>query len=417
MSESRDASHSTKGANQADLGGFNQRVVADAIRRSGDAGISRTQLAAASNLSPQAITNVVRRLLDAGFVRESGQVWQGSGKPRTLLTLDPNGAFAIGVHIDPSVVNVIVLDATGEIRARSERRYVEGESPADTLQAVAELYRGLLASTKIDPARVVGVGVAAPGPIDRERETLVAPPLMREWDGVPLVTMLEELVQLPVVLIKDVAAGASGEMWLRRYGEAGSFLFCYLGTGMGISTVINGVLQAGVSGNAGEVGPRLDDDLQPITAGDRFNYVGMDLSPTFWVLQAKDVGLTSLPGSPPWPPNRLNFVVEQLVDAALHGDERAKAIFVDAGASLGHSLAVFSDLFDVNQVVIGGPIWDLVSSILLPQLAHELQRLPALASVRPVTVMSCQHGKDVTAIGAASHALQSMMFATNLRSV
>lgn len=416
MSTSRDASHSTRGANQADLGGFNQLVVADAIRRSGVGGISRTQLAAASNLSPQAITNVVRRLLDAGFVRESGQVWQGSGKPRTLLTLDPNGAFAIGVHIDPSVVNVIVLDATGEIRARSERRFVDGETPGDTLQGVAELYRGLIASTKIDPARVVGVGVAAPGPIDRERQTLVAPPLMREWDGIPLVTRLQELVQLPVVLIKDVAAGASGEMWLRRYGDAGSFLFCYLGTGMGISTVINGVLLPGVSGNAGEVGPRLDSESRPITAGDRFNYVGLDLSPTSWVVRAQELGLDTLTGTPPWTPNRLYFAVEQLVDAAHHGDDRAGAIFADAGASLGHALSAFSDLFDVNQVVIGGPIWDLVSSLLLPQLSEELRRLPALSCVRPVSVMSCQHGKDVTAIGAASHALQSLMFATNLRS-
>ena len=57
-----DPTGTRRGTNLPRMGDFNQSVVFDAIRRSSD-GCSRVELVAATGLSAQTISNVVRRLL------------------------------------------------------------------------------------------------------------------------------------------------------------------------------------------------------------------------------------------------------------------------------------------------------------------------------------------------------------------
>lgn len=396
-----------RGVNQPGLSDFNQRVVLDAIRLAGSAGTSRTELAESTGLAPQTITNVVRRLMVAELVREAGQVSRGPGKPRRIVKFNPNGAFAVGIHIDPSVVDVILMDLTGEIRSRAERDIQDGEPPATTLSAVAHEVNQIIDNSHISPDRVVGVGVAAPGPIRLSTRMIVNPPYMPLWRDVPVGEQLETLTGRPVLLMKDVAAGARGELWLRRFGEAASFVFCYLGTGLGISAVVAGTVQMGVDGNAGEVGPRLTSPDADIVANDAEDHVGVVTAPATWVRRA--VALDLLPSVPigPLHPRRVAHAVNELVTKARTGNSKARGLFRRVGEVLGHALAGYSDIFDIPEVVLGGPYWERVADLVLPHVSASLNRDAVLSSVRPLHVDSCAHGRDVSAVGAASEALRS----------
>jgi len=59
-----------RATNPVRIGSFNQTVVLDAIRRS--SGLSRVELAGSTGLYAQAVTNICRRLIAAGLVREAG---------------------------------------------------------------------------------------------------------------------------------------------------------------------------------------------------------------------------------------------------------------------------------------------------------------------------------------------------------
>lgn len=76
-----------------------------------------------------------------------------------------------------------------------------------------------------------------------------------EWSGtIPVVKVLQNYSKLPVVLINDADASASGEM---RYGRARgmeNFISITLGTGLGCGIVANGELVTGQKGHAGEIG-------------------------------------------------------------------------------------------------------------------------------------------------------------------
>lgn len=82
------------GTNLPRVGGYNQAVVLDAIRTRGP--VSRVELATLTGLTNQTVSNVVRKLLDAGLVTESGHAPSNGGKRRTLLSPVPTAPTRSG---------------------------------------------------------------------------------------------------------------------------------------------------------------------------------------------------------------------------------------------------------------------------------------------------------------------------------
>lgn len=145
-----------RGTNLDRVGGFNETVVLDAIRRA-DQRLSRVELASATGLSGQAISNIIRRLLDAGLIREAGRLkGAGLGKPRTLLELAPTGQYAVGVHLDPAVVTVVVLDLTGQVVARRRSETPPADEPDALIAGIAAAIEELIVEAGRTGSALVG---------------------------------------------------------------------------------------------------------------------------------------------------------------------------------------------------------------------------------------------------------------------
>jgi DNA-binding transcriptional ArsR family regulator len=242
-----------RGTNLPRMGDFNLTVILDAIRRS-PGGLSRVELAQIVGLSPQTISNISRRLLDQHLIVEAGKEGTGPGKPRTMLRLNAAGMYAVGVHLDPAVTTFVVLDLVGAVVKHARIRTPSGADPAAVINTIAAEIKQLIAESGVDPARVAGVGVASPGPIDLEEGTVVDPPLLPGWHRVPLRDALAEATGLSTLVDKDVTSAAVAETWAGGPSGAGSFIFMYMGTGIGCGLVLNDEVVRGTSGNAGEIG-------------------------------------------------------------------------------------------------------------------------------------------------------------------
>ena len=60
-----------RGTNLSRVAGFNEAVVIDAVRRARD-GLSRVEISGQTGLSAQTVSNIVRRMLESGLLREHG---------------------------------------------------------------------------------------------------------------------------------------------------------------------------------------------------------------------------------------------------------------------------------------------------------------------------------------------------------
>ncbi|MFF3458020.1 ROK family protein [Streptomyces sp. NPDC002730] len=101
------------------------------------------------------------------------------------------------------------------------------------------------------PPRVLGVGVAMPGPLDHVTGVPHRVTGFPQWDGFPLRDALAARLGLPVVLDKDTNAAALG---LALRGPGDSFAYLHLGTGLGAGLVLGGALYRGARTGAGEFG-------------------------------------------------------------------------------------------------------------------------------------------------------------------
>ena len=115
----RDAGMSLSGTNLERAGDHNQRVTLHAIRVNGP--ITRTDLADITGLTPPAIANITKRLLQDNLIKEAGRVRGARGQPPIKLVINPDSWFSIGVNVDRDHITLVVLDFLGSVRAKSAR--------------------------------------------------------------------------------------------------------------------------------------------------------------------------------------------------------------------------------------------------------------------------------------------------------
>lgn len=399
-----------RGANLPAIAAFNETVVLDAVRRSPD-GLSRVELAARTGLSAQTVTNVTRRLLQQGLIREAGKQSEGSpGKPRTILRLNPAGAYAVGVHLDPTVIACVLLDLEGSVVAHVHRPSPPDGDAVSTLAAAVDAINEVLATPGVDPERVIGVGVAAPGPIDAERGVVVRPPLIPSWNDFHLRDELTAATGLPSLVAKDVTCAAVAERWSDPAGASRDYAFVYYGTGVGVGLVLGGEVYTGSTDNAGDVGHVLVDPGGTLCACGRRGCYGESVRPYRLVMQGLWAGVLTPPaGTTVVAETDLQLDVEtvdelftELASAAEAGDAGAQEIIDRSIRNSAFYLSNLTSLLDLDRIVYGGPSWSRVERRYLDQLPERLAELDTGILTHGIAIASSAIGEDVAAVGAAA---------------
>ncbi|MEU2622829.1 ROK family transcriptional regulator [Streptomyces sp. NPDC007157] len=236
------------GANLLAVRSHNTALVLDLLRTAGEDGISRLELAERTGLTPQAVSKITARLREEGLAAQAGRRASTGGKPATVLRLVPEAAHAVGLQLDRDELRAVLVDLDGTVVGERQGALDLGAGAAAVLGAAAELVGELREEV---PEEVLGVGVAAPGPLDHIHGVLHRVTGFPEWDGFPLRDALAERLGVPVVVDKDSNAAALG---LAVGGEGGSFAYLHLGTGLGAGLVIGDSVHRGARTGAGEFG-------------------------------------------------------------------------------------------------------------------------------------------------------------------
>ena len=387
-----------RGTNLPKMGDYNQAVILDSIRRS-EEGLSRVELAASAGLAAQTVSNICRRLLDNGLIVEAGKETSGPGKPRTILRLNPRGMYAVGLHLDPSRTSYTLLDAVGNVVMSQEEPTDLVSCPADAVAAMGATVRRIIAASGVDEQRIAGVGVATPGPLDAVNGTVVDPPHMTGWTRVPLRDILQESTGLPVVIEKDVTAGAVAELWAGGADSTADFVYVYVGTGIGAGLVLNDEVVRGSSGNVGEIGHIIADPDGPLCDCGRRGCVKVTCMPETIVAQAREVG--ALPAADPLSPQLLAEDLAALAQAAAAGNAAAAGVLAQSARRMAGVVSVLTNLLDVERVVFGGPFWPALAASHLAQIPRVLAQLSVATCVHPVDVVGTIVSSGEEAFGAA----------------
>lgn len=242
-----------RGSRQGGLREYNERVVLHAIRLHG--ALPSADIARLTQLTAQTVSLITKRLVDDGLLRKGAPQRGKVGQPSVPLSLDPEGAWSVGIEIGRRSMDVLLVDFTGRTCERSTLEY---RFP-DPQVLLPEIGRRLAAwRRKLGPQRrerVQGVGLAAPLAVGGWQQLLGMPPeVAARWHGLDLRAQAQSVSPWPVTVIKDTAAACVAELVGGLGRQVHSYLYLFVDTFIGGGLVLDSQLWPGRSGNAGAVG-------------------------------------------------------------------------------------------------------------------------------------------------------------------
>ncbi|MFF1572534.1 ROK family protein [Leifsonia sp. NPDC058292] len=385
-----------------DLGGATSRgVVLDLIRSRGP--ISRVQLATSTGFTQATISNVVRQLTEDNLVIESGEREYTGGKPRVMLTINPRARYAVGIQLGADSTTYVVIDVSGAVVGRVRARGVRDDEPDEVVPMLAARATGLLGTLDIPMGLVVGVGVAAPGPLDLDAGSIVGAPTMSGWLGFPIRAAVGEAMGLPAVLDNDATSAGVGEFWGGGIAESVAHCTVYMGAGIGAGIVIGGSVYRGATSNTGEIG-QLRASVAP---GSEPRTVEEVAGPRAVAQAARDALAAGRASSIEFDDADDPFAVFSAVAvAASHGDALARQLIGDSAQCLADAVLALADILDLDSIALAGPSFAVAGPIYLQAIQDRLEHEFSARARHSVRVALSHHVVDAAAVGVATLVLQ-----------
>lgn len=386
---------------------LNHRVVFQCIQACGK--VSRADLARKITLSKPTISLVVDDLQRAGLVRAAGhRSPTGLGKASLLFEPDPTAGYVLGVGVGRHWVRTGISDFSGNILARHDVPNHSTGTPA-LIALAARAVAHVQASAGLTADRIVTTVVGGPGVLDHRARRFVYAPNLPGWSRPGVLDAFEASLRREIYFDNDVALATIAESALGAGRGSPTFVYLWIGTGVGARLWLNGQLYRGVTGTAGEIG------FLPLSLT-----TGMDNSPALAVerrLGRTERNVTS--GAMLRSAHRAGLKnchdITALFAMASSGDPRAILVVEQEGRRLAHLVAAVDALLDPGLVLFGGSI-----GYHLGQMADALNReLRQLSPLRP-RIATASFGDDAVLLGAVTSALgraRDRVFDERMRSI
>jgi|FLYN01.1.fsa_nt_gi glucokinase len=301
----------------------------------------------------------------------------------------------IGVDLGGTQIRAARLDQRLHILTREQTLTLADQGLEATLDRIKNLIRAVWPQ---DGARVAGIGISAPGPLNPATGIIVAPPNLPGWHNVPLRDILQEAFSVPVYVGNDANVAALAET---ARGAAHGFrhvIYITVSTGIGGGVIMDGRLLLGKDGLAAEVG-----------------HMVMVVDGTVTTLEKEAAGPALAKQARAQIERGEKSLIHELVkgdlsqisaktvgQAAEAGDALALEVVRRGGRIVGLGITTLLHLFNPEIVVIGGGVSKL-GELLFAPMREAFQRYTIdTAYWSNLRIERAALGDDVSIVGAAA---------------
>ena len=241
------------GANQAGVRLYNERLLLSLVRRFGP--LSKIEVARLTGLSVQSTSAIMNRLQAEGLLKREAPLRGRVGQPTIPMSIDPEGAFSLGLKIGRRSCDLVLVDFRGAIRQRTCRAYAF-PTPIIILDFVRDSAPSLAGSLSASQKRrIAGLGVAAPFQLWSWETEIGAPQgAMNAWRHFDTEGEIAAVCAYPTTLCNDATAACAAEFFFGRCWRYRDFLYFFIGEFLGGGLVLDGALRPGRTGNAAALG-------------------------------------------------------------------------------------------------------------------------------------------------------------------
>ncbi|MDG4825259.1 ROK family transcriptional regulator [Asanoa sp. WMMD1127] len=346
-------------------------------------------------LSRSTVKSVIEELLDDGTIREvsGGDRPVGTGRPPTLVGLKGDLGVAVGIEIANGVVRAGICDTAQDLLLHDAVPVDDHTPPEATLMTAATLVGAMLDRLGIGKDRVLGVGVAMPGPIQRNTGVNGRATTLKPWVNVNPQATAAGVLRLPLVVGNDANFAALAETTWGVARGMRDIAYVYTASGIGVGFILGGALYVGANGTAGELGhTTIDENGEVCQCGGRG---------CLNTLANADSITRKL-----WRSHHDRLSIADVIRMAQLGDVGCRRVIADAGRHIGLAAANMYNLLDPELIVLGGNLAAAGEILLAPLRESMARRAIHAGEVLPPVVVGALDEHSVVVLGAAAAVLR-----------
>lgn len=356
----------------------NQRRVLALLLDRGGAPATQADIARETGLAAGTVSTIVRELAAAHVVSTVA----GAGRRGTSVRLARGAGLVAGVDFGHSHVSVAIAEMSGQVLNEEREPLPAGHTHTEGLERARDILDRLLAGLDADRTDLRNIGMGLPAPLSDN--VVMSSAILPGWVGVNARHEAATAFGADVLIENDANLGALAE---HRHGHGrghANVVFVKVSGGVGAGLILDGKLFRGTSGISGEIGHLTLDDQGPLcrcgSRGCLEAYAATGTALSMMHEQMPDADL------------------DDVIDAARHGNVSALRVFEDAGLHLGWGLATVTNLLNPGVILVGGDM-SHAGELLLESARLGLRR-HVLAGTSTTPVLVAALGDRAPMIGA-----------------
>ena len=362
--------------------------------------ISRGALAGATRLSKMSVSNIISEFAQQDLVRESENEQPCSGAPgrkASLLDLSPTSPCLMGVLVTRWNVEVVLGDLRANILRLEQREY----TPEMTVEILIRMILDAIDAVQHGfDRRILGIGIAAIGPVSKSRGTILAPSNFFGIRDVPIVEVVHKHTGLPVFFSSDSAAAALAEKLMGDGRGHANFLFVLIHEGIGCGVIVNDRPYMGDHGLGGELGHTVIDIDGPLCPCGRRGCLELYAS-TGRMLRHIRAHL------PPDVPMALKSW-EDIWNAAVDGIPEAVSAAEEYADALACALSNMVNVFDPELIYLYQHTYREADELMMRLLSERINKSALAQDCRHVAVRPASFGKQAALTGTLALVLSEI---------
>jgi len=361
--------------------------------------VSRVKIMEVTGLSRSTVGQRLETLQASGYICAADNEVSTGGRPSGRLQINRDFGVMLLADIGAQQMQIALSNMHGEMLQCEQFQIEINDGPEKILGAVNTCFTQLLEREGKRSSDVKGIGIGIPSPVEFATGTLVRPPLMIGWDGCCVPDYFRPSFDCPIALDKDVNLMALGE-FRQAWPDSSHLMFLTISTGIGAGMVMDGHLQRGAQGAAGDighffVGNTQADDLPLCRCG---NTGCLEAYAAGWAItkHLQTLGYT-------------HTSLTAITDLAKEGDRTVLGLLQASGRFVGEALAQAVSLINPSLVVIGGRLAECQDH-LLAGVRETIYRRSLPLATRNLQVVNSQLG-DMAALHGAACLVSDLVYA------
>jgi len=367
--------------------------------------MSLTNLARSTGISLPMVSSIVSGLKRERYViQHEDKKNERVGRPPIMAKLNGRAGFVLGIDMGHLNTNMVLLNFEKNMVAEFHKVSIPLGNDPSLVDGLTDEISGILKDTGVENNRLMGIGISVPGIV---RGRLGISETYLNFSSGTLKELLEKRWGKTVLIEHDAKAMAMGERWFGAAKNAENALCLNIGWGLGLGIILEGRIYYGRDGYAGEFGHiqivqggRLCQCgkrgcLETVASGRAIAQIANERLSQGAVSRLAEIK----------PPEGVD--AEQVVRAAMEGDQFCIEILEEAGRYLGEGAAKLINLFNPELIILGGRVSGARHFILDPVRAAAV-RQSLVQLNRGVKFAISELGVNAGALGVAMLAAEDL---------